>query len=301
MTLPILVTCGALIGVGLVCLSAAFIRPRPALGPALNRLSGARITTPTLEQADGQPHTSSLTTRLGARVERALGHRVGFGAPERDLALLERTHASYYGEKAAYATAALLLVPTLVALSLLTGWTFPMIPAVICLPLAVAGWFLPDLEIKSKAAEARQEWRYFIVAYLQLVAIKRASGGAPTDTVMSAAQISDSWVMLQVRRALVKARWAGQQPWDAFTDLAETIGVQEISEVGDIMRMAAEQGSQVVEQLLARSNTLMHRLLTEEEADAKSRTERMALPITSLVIVLMITILLPVSITMFTT
>lgn len=295
MTMPLLVLCGALCGLGLFTLvHTLFVRPVPDVAQALQRLSGNDIVATPEAAPERQPAPVSLTERLGAWGERNLAHRSGLVPPVRDLSILGSTPREYYGQKIGAALVGLLAIPAFALFAAVAGFSMPLIPAFIGLILAAVFWFMPDIDIKKRAHEARREFTEFTVAYLQLIAIARSAGRAPAETMLEAAAISDSWVMRRIRQELTRGQFAGYTPWQSLEQLADKIEIPEIGEVADIMRVAAEQGAAVKDQLLARATGLQHRLLTEEEAEANAMTVKMSMPISALFSVLVIALIIPI-------
>lgn len=307
MTLPVIV-CGALVGAGVFLLLRQLITPQPNLQQALDRLSSQRVSAAVREDmvAAASPtgtetaKAPDLYDRVGTWVERRVGQVPGLTTPHADLDLLGRSSRRFYGEKGLAAGIGLVMIPVFVGLLQIVGFGIPpVIPAGLGLVIAAVLWFLPDLTVRSEAKQARDEFVQAIVAYLQLVAIKRAAGGFAVATMLEAATISESWTMARIRQELTRAQWAHVAPWDALEAMSKRIDMPELGEVGDIMRLAGEHGAAVHEQLLARATGLQHRLLTQEQTDAQAKTTSMAFPITALFGVFMIALLIPVALSVF--
>ena len=303
-----LILCGALVGAGLFLLIRQLVTPQPHLQQAIDRLGPQHLATAVHDDlVDPHQETESDTAapdlydRAGAWTERMVGRLPGFSTPHTDLDLLGRSSRRFYGEKALAASFGFLMVPVFVGLLQLLGYGIPpIIPAGAGLFFAVILWFLPDLKLRSEAGQARDEFVQAVVAYLQLVAIKRAAGGFAVNTMLEAATISESWTMARIRQELTRAQWAHVQPWDALEQMAVRTGLPELGEVGDIMRLAGEHGAAVHEQLLARAGGLQHRLLTQEQTDAQSKTTSMAYPITALFAIFTLALILPVGLSVMT-
>ena len=286
-----LILCGALVGAGLFLLIRQLVTPQPHLQQAIDRLGPQHLATAVHDDlVDPHQETESDTAapdlydRAGAWTERMVGRLPGFSTPHTDLDLLGRSSRRFYGEKALAASFGFLMVPVFVGLLQLLGFGIPpIIPAGAGLFFAVILWFLPDLKLRSEAGQARDEFVQAVVAYLQLVAT-----------------ISESWTMARIRQELTRAQWAHVQPWDALEQMAVRTGLPELGDVGDIMRLAGEHGAAVHEQLLARAGGLQHRLLTQEQTDAQSKTTSMAYPITALFAIFTLALILPVGLSVMT-
>lgn len=287
--LPI-IALGALAGTGLFLIVRELVPSQPRLDHALARLAPSNLTltatTPT-EAPRGRE-------RLGAWIERTLAGRTGFTTPTRDLELLGRTARNWWADKALCALAGLLIPTLLIATAEVAALPIPLIlPAGLALILAVAFWFLPDLQARTEATEARQEFARAAVAYLQLVAIQRAATGGTTDVMMSAAEVSDAWMFTRIRQHLTRAQWAHIPAWDGLAELGTTIAVPELEEVADIMRLAGEQDASVYETLLARSASLRGKLLSAEHTKATAATASMFVPAALLIAVLLAALAYP--------
>lgn len=292
-----LIFCGALVGLGLFLLVRTLIPNKPQLQDALERLDPATLAGAITSRrySPTQADNTDLTDRVGAWVERRISHRTGFTPPRRDLDLIGQTPAWYYGKKALASLIGLTLIPILATLSTITPaiTISPFIPVGAGLIIAAFFWFLPDADIKKQAAAARAEFVRVAVAYLQLVTIKLSAGGTPSETMTDAATLSDHWVMVRIRQEMVRAQFAGIAPWDALNELADRVAIPEIHDIGDIMRLAGEQGARVRDSLAARAASIQHRLLSEAESEAHSRTTRMNVPVTALLGIFVLALLYP--------
>ena len=146
------------------------------------------------------------------------------------------------------------------------------------LALAGALWFLPNLNVRDDAKRGRLEFHRALGAYVDLVALERNSGSGPRQAMEAAAGIGHSWVFHRVGEELARSRWSGQAPWDALTTLADEVGVPELADLADIMRLSGEEGAQVYATLRARSTALRTALLTNAQGKANELSERMVVP-----------------------
>jgi hypothetical protein len=69
-----------------------------------------------------------------------------------------------------------------------------------------------------------------------------------------------------------------QTPWASFTELGESINVQELAEIAASVRLAGEQGARIKLSLSAKAAALRAQQMARIEADAQAATERMGLP-----------------------
>ncbi|MCK3770784.1 type II secretion system F family protein [Microbacterium aerolatum] len=283
---------GVIVGLGIAVAIAGLLPQRPALSAALDRLGN---TTPT-EQTAGQ----SVEVRVGTWVHRQLPSDVRFlTIPTKDLALIGTPVTKYLYDKALLAAVGL-LAPLMFGLAMQAIGILPFwLPGILGIPLAIALWFAPDQELKSKARDAREEFSRSIAVYLELVAAERRRGAPAGRALTSAAEVGSTWVFTRLRQELNRANYAGVAPWDALTTFSEEIGVPELADVGKIVRLAGEEGASTYETLRARGKSLRVQLLNNEHTKANEASERMVLPIVGSALVFVGIILTPLVMNLF--
>jgi len=152
---------------------------------------------------------------------------------------------------------------------------------------------LPNLFVAEDAKVARGDFTRALGAYIDLVAMERATGAGPRQAMETAARASDIWVFSRIGEELARSRWSGQAPWDALHVLSEDLGLPELDDLADIMRLSGEEGAQVYATLRARSAALRHAMLTTELGKANEANERMTMPASFLGIIFLAVILGP--------
>lgn len=283
---------GALVALGLVLLVLRLIPAQPDLAAVAHRYSpeGARSATANLLAA---PTANSPRDRVGLWAMHRLPAAWWGRTPTRELALLQRSVHQHYGQKVTYALVGLLIGPVLTALFHLLGFAIPFaIPVAVTLALAVFLWFIPDLDVRIDAKQARSEFTRALGSYIELVALERANGSGARQSMELAAEIGDGWVFRRIGEELARSGWAGLPPWDALHSLAEELGLPELDDLADIMRLSQE-GSQVYANLRARSQSLRSAILSEEITKANASVERMTIPMSLLGVVFMILLITP--------
>jgi hypothetical protein len=266
---------GALAGAGLALVVAQLVPAPPDLGAALARLSEQRRTSAELAGV-------GLQDRLGRAL---LAHATlpGVRPPLRDLAILRIQPHEWLGEKALLAVIGLSFPPLLASMLDILGAPVPwVIPAVVSLALGALFFALPSLTLHERAARAREDFARAVGAYIELVALERLAGAGTSQALENAAQVGHSWVFERVREELMRSRLSGTTPWESLSRLAEELGVPELGDLSDIMRLAGEEGAQVYEALRARGRSLRTAMLTREQAKANAASERMVLPVAML-------------------
>lgn len=260
-----LVAAGLLTGLGCWLVVRELVPAAPDLRAAVGRLDSGGFGPP------AWPGT--LRGRLGT----ALGR---LPVPAADLRLLGQDASSWLVTKIAYGVLGLALAPVLSALLLLGGRKVPwMLPAGASLALGALMFFLPDLVTRGHASERRADFRHALTSYLDLVALERGAGAAPTEALEAAAAIGGGWAFERIRAALEQARKASLPPWDGLSALATEIGITELADVAEIAGVAGQEGARILDTLTARAESMRAQALTVMKARAGARSTTMVLPI----------------------
>lgn len=271
---------GSGLGLGLWALAVWAAPPLPSLGVVLARVTSATPPVPTLLATTQH----AWVARFGGpfvRPQRALG--LPNASLRRDLAVTGTSIESHLAVKAV-ATLAGLLSPVVANLALSTvgmGWGV-QIPAVAAAVLALAGFILPDLKIRSRAAARRAEARHAHSVYLDLVVIALAGGAGVDAALADASTVGHGWAFTQFRRALATARITRVSPWQTLRQLGAELDIPELTELAASASLAGTEGAKIRASLSAKAMALRTHQLTETEAHAQSATERMSLPVMTL-------------------
>lgn len=281
---------GSLAGIGVFLFIWELTPSSPDLGRAIERLDGTTYVEEIHEEQ------SSLSSQLGIWMQRRLQGRAipGLRATPQDLAILGKPRHILLGEKTLGALVGLLLVPLIYSSLLLLGYSIPFtIPAVASLALGVGGWLVPDMLARDQAKEAREDFARSASAFLDLLSIGRISGMMANEAMVTSAQISQNWAFRRLASSLNRARWAGIRTWDALEELEEEIGVPEVGDIGDIVRLSGEGGAQIYETLRGRAKAMRSAQLSHEHALANKQSERMTVPMTLTSIIMLIAVAYP--------
>jgi Flp pilus assembly protein TadB len=281
--LTLAVLSGATAGLGLTVIVRELLPAQPQLAAALDRLAPARVapTQPVEQEPAGEAaRTSALEARVGRAVQRHLAGAPLVRIPTLELALLRMPVARYLGQKVLLALIGLLFPTLFTVMVLAAGSSLPVaVPTLGGLALGALLFLLPDLDVRRKAAAAREEFARATSAYIDLTALERAAGAGATQALEQAATVGDSWVFVRLREQLIRARLSGIPPWDGLHELATELALPELSDLADIMRLSGEEGAAVADTLRARSRGLRTALLTKEQTRANEDSERMVIPV----------------------
>ncbi|WP_433418771.1 type II secretion system F family protein [Microtetraspora malaysiensis] len=261
---------GAGIGLGLVLVASGLWPARLTLAQEFLRLHHASPVEETAEEG--------WTGRLGRPLARSLTSRGLPGAAvRRDLAVCGKNLDRYLGEKAGCALVFALLGPAVYAVMVLADIAVPwQVPAWNMLLFGALGFFVPDLALKSQAAERRREFRHTLSAFLDLVVISLAGGRGVDGALTDASQGGSGWAFVQLRATLVAATSARRTPWSALGEMGEEYGIRELSELAASVALAGTEGARVRASLVAKATSLRAHQLAEIETDAQAATERMS-------------------------
>ena len=279
---------GATITAGLILLVAGFVPAPTHLKDAIGRLQPRiSLDTPTGPAVDAE-------VRLGRWAERRLPAVIWGVAPEKDLALLGRTKAAFYGSKLISGILGLLVVPVISAATMMFGLPIPVaVPVLGSIGFAAIMWFLPNSELRDQAAKARDEFSYALVAFVEMVALERLSGATVPEALLRAADTGDSWVFQRLATVLRRTQYTGQNPWDALADMGHHYDLTDLVDLADIMRLAGADGTRVYSSLRARGAAMRNATLNQQISRANADGERIAVPVALLVLVLAITLVVP--------
>lgn len=288
--LQLAILSGVLMGAGVAGLLWRLLPAHPDPVDVLARLApeASRPAGPV------EPVGESLADRLGRWGMKTLPGGVWGRPPTQQLALMRIGLARFYGEKLLFALLGLGIPPLLSSLFMILGWNLSvLVPAGGSLVLAAVMFFLPDYNVRDDATKARVEFARALGAYTDLVALERLSGSGPRQSMEVAAAIGDSWVFRRLREELAFSGWSGEAPWDALTRLAHELGVPELAELADIIRLSGEEGAQIHAQLRARSAAMRTAMLNAELTHANTVGEKMTIPMSILGLVFLLILVAP--------
>jgi hypothetical protein len=273
-----MVLAGALVGIGLTTVIAGLRAPAPDLRAAV-----VRLTAPTeagTEVGRQRPRTASAMERPLADAAARLADTLHLERYRADLALTGTNPARMALEKLGYAAVGFVFPVLMVSILAVAGLAVPVVvPVAAGLGLAAAMSFLPEVDLRRRAALARQQMRRTVCVYLELVALERAADAGAVEALERAAAIGQGAGFEHIREALLRARLEGRTPWQQLSSLADALDVPELGDVADIMRLSGEDGAAVLPTLRARAASLRTSLLQADVAAANEASERMSIPV----------------------
>ncbi len=215
--------------------------------------------------------------------------------PSADLALLDMDRGGWLAAKVGCGLLGLAAPSALAALAALTGSAPPAaFPIAAGLALGAAGFLLPDLVVRTRAARRRADFRHAITSYLDLVGLERGAGAGPTESLEAAAEIGGGWAFERIRMTLDGARRVGAPPWTALARLAAQTGIRELADLADIAEVAGQEGARILDTLAARAASMRAEALAADRARAGSRSTTMVVPIALLGAGFLVLLIFPV-------
>ncbi|MEO3787878.1 type II secretion system F family protein [Actinocorallia sp. B10E7] len=284
---------GAVVGLGLFVLLRALFPARRGLRSRLSEYDevarraqpGKAGTRPVLSaKPDRQAETEDKPERRRDRVQTELGRELAKFCEDRgwelrstraDLAILGRDYETYLASKVLAPLAAFAFTPVFVVLVMFAGGISLSIPLWAGLAFAGVAFFFPDLQLRQAAAEARDDFRHVVGAFLDLVAMNLAGGRGVPEALMTASQVGSGWPMLRIREALANARIAGMTPWQALGVLGEEIDVAELADLAAALALVADDGAKVRQSLSARAGSMRSREISTIEGRAGQNSQTM--------------------------
>ena len=266
---------GAAIGLGVYLLIRSVVPSRRSARATVAQIDALRELGPYSVDLGGGK--TSVRETVGRRMAEFYARQ---GWQQRslraDLAILDRGWESFLTTKIALAGYGFVLVPVVYGIVWVAGVHLNfLVPLWLTLIAAVGFFLLPDIEVRQKAKERREDFRRVVSAYLDLVAMNLAGGRGLPEALMSAAEISDGWAVRRIRNVLADARLSGQTQWVALGNLGLAVGLEELVDLGNALALTADDGAKIRTSLASRAQTMRRRELSEIEGKAGQQSQSM--------------------------
>jgi Flp pilus assembly protein TadB len=256
--------------------------------PSLPRMSGHLARRP--------PALSADAVDGWARFGRPLARRLPISAVAlADLRLVRRpleVHAAYL---AAAAIAGLfgpsLLITAAQAAGVASvGLTLPMMTSVAA---ALGGPVLVHTTMRSAAAAERNDLRYQLSSYLDVVTMLLAGNLGNEGALRQAAQAGDGRLFVELRKRILVAETSNRSLVSALAQLGDDLDLVELQQVSASASLAASAGAPVAKSLAAKCATLRSALSAEQETDARVRTGKITVPLVGMSLLIMAAVVYP--------
>lgn len=276
--------------VGLICLFLRFAPAQASLSDVLDNLGAHRSN----EAPDEAFDDDSIRGKVGTRLLPYTTDSTILRIPRSDLAILKIGIPYFLGDKVLSALVGLLFFPALNLMLTAFGHGLPWgIPTILSIAVAGVLFITPDIDVRKKAAAAREEFSRSLGAYIEFVALNRTGGVGAVQSLERAAAVGDSWVFRRLDEELMRAQRSGQAPWDTLTRISGELELPDLADLADIMTLTGEQGASVAVTLSARASALRNAQLSDELGKAGSATEKIQAPLAVLGIIFMAMLFIP--------
>ncbi|MEO6712488.1 MAG: type II secretion system F family protein [Mycobacteriales bacterium] len=270
---------GMLAGAGGWLLVYSLVPARPSLAVRLSRIDAAaragRIrSAPTQSPA---PRVAAARWAVGDRLAHEWNDRGWDGERLRaNLALMSRPAADFFAAKLLWFAGGLLWIPLLAALLSVAGVSIPvLLPAWLSLLFAGVAFLVPDRQLQARADERRRDFRAVMGVYLDLVAMKMASGSGLAEALRESANIGHGWAFARVRAALEDARTDGISPAAALGRLGVELDVPDLRDLSASLVLVDSSGAQAEASLRAKAQSLRARELSDAHGQANEKSQVM--------------------------
>ena len=272
---------GAGLGLGLLLLVAGLRPARPPLNRSLAQLdTAARFRPPAAPIPRGPVvRLAGLRRRAAGELAAGLDRRGWLPATQAaDLAVLGRDRGELFAAKLTGAAVGLGLLPLLLAaagLLRLPGAAALALPGWLAVSAGVVGFLLPDAALRRRAAGRRRDFRAAVGGYLDLVAMRMASGAGLAEALTDAAGIGTGPAFGRLRTALADARTDGLTPAAALSRLGTELALPELVDTGTRLGLVDASGAQAEQSLRASAAALRDRQRTDAHGTANERSQSM--------------------------
>lgn len=221
-----------------------------------------------------------VRARIGAAAAVVVTRRgVSYTSLRQDLALSGKSFEAVMGRKVLLFAGGFLGALAVVTLFVSTGVARlpPGLPIVAGLGFGAVLFFMPDIDARAAANRRRKDFRHALSQYLDLVVLDMAGSAAPAEALPKVAAVLQGWPIALIQDTLYRATRAGTDPWDALTNLGTRIGVSELRDLGQLVKLVAHDGAKIRQTLTARATTMRRRELADSQGVAGERDQSMRL------------------------
>lgn len=281
---------GGVAGFGLFLLVMQFVPAGPAIGPALRRLHPP--------QQEEQAPAAAAVAAAASRKTR--DNRWNIELPQADLDILGRSGDKHIFDVVVSALVSMTIPPMVSATAAVLGFSMPLaVPVGATLGGAVLVGWMVHANMRTRAKAARSEFVRALCTYAALTAHQVRSGHGAVEAMERAVRVCEGWPYARLRHALLTAQLQMSAPWDELRKLSHSIGVVELATFADIMHSAGTDGAQVYSTLRAQASSLRDQIRVRSLEVTKTRSSKLDIPSTLLIIVLLVLIGYPLMSSIF--
>lgn len=168
-----------------------------------------------------------------------------------------------------------------------------MVPLVVALAAAVAGPLTVHNSMRASANDERNDLRYQLSAYLDVVTMLLAGNVGNEGALRQAAQAGDGRLFVELRRRILFAETSNRSLVSALGQLGDDLDLVELQQISASASLAASAGAPVAKSLAAKCATLRSALAAEQETDARLRTGKITVPLVGMSLLIMSAVVYP--------
>lgn len=212
-----------------------------------------------------------------------------------DLRLVERppeAHAAYL----VVAAVCGLFVPTVVWSAVqVTGLVSisTVLPLLVSVAAGVVAPLLVQVTMRDRAGKIRSDLRYQLSAYLDVVTMLLAGNVGNEGSLRQAAQAGDGRLFVELRRRILIAETSNRSLVSALAQLGDQLDLVELQQIAASAALGATAGAPVGRSLAAKCATLRSTLSSEQETEARVRTNKITMPLVAMSLLFMILVVYP--------
>ncbi len=212
-----------------------------------------------------------------------------------DLRLVRRTAEAHAAYLVAAATAGLFGPTLVIAIGQTLGVVSIglLVPLIVALGAMLAAPVLVHVSMRSAAAEQRNDLRYQLSSYLDVVTMLLAGNVGNEGALRQAAQAGDGRLFVELRTRILVAETSNRSLVAALAQLGDDLELVELQQISASASLAASAGAPVAKSLAAKCATLRNALSAEQEADARVRTGKITVPLVGMSILIMASVIYP--------
>jgi hypothetical protein len=166
-------------------------------------------------------------------------------------------------------------------------------PLVLAVAGAIAGPLLVHTSMRSAAARQRNDLRYQLSSYLDVVTMLLAGNVGNEGALRQAAQAGDGRLFVELRKRILVAETSNRSLVAALAQLGDDLDLIELQQISASASLAASAGAPVAKSLAAKCATLRSALSSEQETDARVRTGKITVPLVGMSLLIMAAVVYP--------
>jgi tight adherence protein C len=265
----VLVLLGLGTGVGLVLLWSAVVPPRPSIAQVLARVHGAS-PVPTSPPVRGWQKLASF---VAVEIEARRPFAPTLGA---DLTLLGSTAHDLLSRQVLGGMVGLAIAPAMWVITTAAGMPVPLLlPTWAAVLGALIGSYSPYRTVRRNAADRRRDFRIAMGAYLDLAAMRLASGAGLAEALRDAAGVGVGPAFTRLRTTLADTRSAALSHAAVFDRLGRELDIADLRDLAAALSLVETSGARAEEALRAKAASLRARELADAYGRANERSQSM--------------------------